>query len=136
MAKKFTHTEAFQSFGTSPRNVRWSWSARNEDKKIVVGTLWQDYFKRVDDALIYEGPGLDPATPPKKRLAFNEWRENLIWAQDYCEGRFHVIVAIAKDEKAEPRSIKECYPSKMVMMITELDRQTGAFTAESEEPKR
>jgi hypothetical protein len=132
MAKKWTHTEAFESFGVTPRNVRWSWSARNVDNKIVVGTLWQDRFKRVNGKLVYEGVAIDPATPPQKRLAFDEWKENLIWAQDNCEGRIHVIIAIAKDVTAAPRSIKECNPSKMVVKLAYLDRETGAFIAEAE----
>jgi hypothetical protein len=131
MAKKWTHTAAFEHFGTRPRNVRWSWSARSDDGKIVVGTLWKDEFSG-DRKRFYERPGLDPGTSPQRRLAFDEWKENLIWAQDHCDGRIHVIIATAKDVRAVPRSIAECYPTKMIMKVRLLDRDTGAFLLEAE----
>ena len=133
MPKKISHTEAFAHFGTKARNVQWSWSARSEDGKTVVGTLWQDQFERKDGRLVYSRPGLD-SVEANGNLGFKEWKENLIWAQDHCEGRIHVIVAIAKDPKAHPRSIKECFPSAMVMRLKELDRETGAFVGEIERP--
>jgi len=43
-----------------------------------------------------------------------------------------VIVAKAKDQKADPRTIQECFPSKMVMRLMEFDGATGAFIAEAE----
>jgi hypothetical protein len=58
--------------------------------------------------------------------------ENLAWARDHCSGRFRVIIAKAKDVNADPRSIAECFPSKMVMRLLELDADTGAFLAEVE----
>ena len=58
--------------------------------------------------------------------------ENLAWAQENCDGRLRLIIAIAKDRNAEPRSIAECFPSKMVMRLTHLDVDTGAYVAEAE----
>jgi hypothetical protein len=58
--------------------------------------------------------------------------ENLAWARDNCDGLFKVIIAIAKDTRAERRSIKECFPSKMMMRLTHLDVPTAAFSAEAE----
>jgi hypothetical protein len=58
--------------------------------------------------------------------------KNLEWARDHCDGRFRVIVGIAKDRNARPRAIKECFPSdKLVMKLTHLDTLIGAFTAEA-----
>ena len=131
MPRTWTHTSAFAHFGTKPRNVQWSWSARSENGKTVVATLWQDLFSRKDGRLIYSRPGVDPSTPDK-RPGFGELMENFSWARDHCAGSFKVIVAIAKDVKAEPRSIAECFPSKMTMKLTRLDTTTGAFTAEAE----
>jgi hypothetical protein len=131
MTKNWTHTAAFEHFGTKPRNVRWSWSARSDDGKIVVGTLWKDEFSG-ERKRLYERPGLDPNTPAHGRLAFNELKENLIWAEDHCDGRIRVIIAIAKDIKAIPRAIAECYPTKMIMKLRKLDRYTGAFLLELE----
>lgn len=130
MSKKWTHTAAFANFGTVPRNARWSWSARSNDGRTVVATLWQDHFSKSDGRLIYARPGFTEGE--QKRPGFAEWLENLAWAQDHCEGRFHVISAIAKDKKANPRSIAECFPTKIIMRLVKFDRATGEFVAEAE----
>jgi hypothetical protein len=130
MPKKWTHTAAFEHFGAKPRNVQWSWSARSEDEKTVVVTLWQDEFVRRDGRLVYERGG-DPDNPDT-RPGLRELMDNLAWARDHCDGRFRVISAVAKDRNARPRAIKECAPTKMIMRLTHLDVQLGAFTAEAE----
>jgi hypothetical protein len=130
MAKKWSHTEAFAAFGTKPRNTRWSWSARSDDGKTVVATLWRDQFSKRDGRMTYSRPGF--TTGERKRPGFTEWVENLAWAKEYCEGRFHVISAIARDKNADPRSIAECFPTKMIMRLVEFDSETGAFVAEAE----
>jgi hypothetical protein len=58
--------------------------------------------------------------------------ENLVWAKNHCDGQFRVIIAIPKDPAAHPRSIKECFPSKMTMRLAHLDIETGAFVAEAD----
>lgn len=131
MPKKWTHTAAFEQFGTKPRNVNWSWSARNETSRTVVVTLWQDEFEKKGDELTYSRPAYSNADRPKS-LGFPELLANLAWARDNCEGRFHVIIAIAKDTTADPRSISECFPSKMVMRLTALDETGGAWSAVAE----
>ena len=130
MPKKWTHTAAFAAFGTTPRNTQWSWSARSDDGKTVVVNLWQDRFKSEGGRLIYARPAYSPRE--RKGRGFKEWVRNLAWARDHCEGRLHVIIAIAKDPNASPRSIAECFPSKMVMRLIEFDPVTGAFVAEAE----
>ena len=129
MPQSWTHTAAFAKFGVTPRNVQWSWSARNEASQTVVVTLWQDRFERKNGKLIYARPGFDPTK--RKSPGGSELMENLAWARDHCEGRFYVIIAKAKDTKAEPRSIDECFPSKMVMRVVKLDEETGAYVAEA-----
>lgn len=124
---KHTHTSAFAHFGTVPRNVQWSWSARNEETKTVVVTLWQDEFTSRDGVTVYERPALHRQV--RSRHGYPEMMDNLAWAQANCAGRLRVIVAIAKDPQASPRSIKECFPSKLVMRLTHVDSDTGAFTA-------
>ncbi|MGP9821937.1 hypothetical protein ACTZWW_18110 [Salinarimonas sp. NSM] len=121
---------AFAAFGTRARNDRWSWSARSDDGRTVVVVLWQDYFTSEAGRRVYERPGFDPKYVDA-RLGFRELMDNLAWARDHCDGRFHVVVAIAKDCKAEPRSIQECFASKLVMELTHLDAATGAFRAVS-----
>lgn len=109
-----------------PRNVQWSWSAKSDDGRTVVVTLWQDHFS---GKIYREPPYLEHI---RQRPGFNELMENLAWARDRCDGRFKVIVAIAKDQKADPRTISECFPAKMTMRLTEFDNTTGAFIAEAE----
>jgi hypothetical protein len=128
MPKKWSHTEAFAHFGTKPKNVQWSWSARSADGNTVVVTLWQDQFEKRDGHLIYARPA-NELGHPDTRPGFSELMEHFAWARDRCGGRFSVIIAIAKDPNVEPRSIKECFPSKMVMRLTSLDITTGAFAA-------
>ncbi|MEW9837990.1 hypothetical protein [Mesorhizobium marinum] len=129
MPKKYTHTEAFAHFGTMPTNVQWSWSARNEAEKTVVVTLWQDEFKRIDGKIVYErGPIWQEA---KRRPGHNELMRNLRWALENCDGWAKVIVAKAKDKNARPRSIAECFPSKMQVQVTHLDEATGEFSLEA-----
>jgi Uri superfamily endonuclease len=97
----------------------------------VVVTLWQDEFRKADSGkLVYvRGPIWEEAS--KKRLGHLELMENLRWAIDHCVGQVNVIVAIAKDTKAKPRSISECFPGKMRLRVTNLDEATGAFGFET-----
>jgi hypothetical protein len=131
MSKKWTHTQAYASFGVSPRNVQWSWSARSEDGKTVVVTLWKDKLICHNGHYKYLWEKLPPRS--RKNLGLEELMGNLAWARDHCDGRFSVIAAIAKDEAAYPRSIAECYPTKIVMKLASLDVDAGLFTAESVE---
>ena len=131
MQKKWTHTAAFAHFGMKPRNVQWSWSARNEATKTVVVTLWQDEFVKKNGRLTYSRPGFDPAEPDT-RPGLRELMDNFVWAQEHSDGRFRVIIARAKDKNAEPRSIVECFPSKMTMRLMHLNPANGAWAAVAE----
>ena len=126
---KQTHTSAFAHFGTTPRNVQWSWSARSPDGKTVVVTLWQDQLKPKDGKLTYSMTAEDSARIAH-RPGHRELMENLAWSRDNCAGVFAVIIAIPKDRNADPRSISECFPSNIRMMITDLDLTLGTFSAE------
>ena len=132
MSREWTLSECFAHFGATGANPRWSWSARSSDDKTVVLTLWQDQFKRgPGNTTIYEAiekKGGNWLKRPGNRERLN----NLIHAHDYCDGQFHVVVTIARDINANPRSIAECFPhDRLIMRITELDRQTGEFRAVS-----
>jgi|SRR5215469_3798848 len=135
MPKNWTHTAAFGYFGVTPRNVQWSWSAKSQNGKTVVVTLWQDQFKRKDNRLIYESQ-FDSDGPRDKRPGFHELMDNLIWVRDHCDGLFRVSVAKVKDPKSRPRSIAECFPHEtMVMRLKHLDLKAGNFAAEAEGAK-
>lgn len=56
--------------------------------------------------------------------------ENIIWAEEHCEGRFRAVIIRPKDERAEKWEISESWPSDTEMRITKLDRKTGEFNAE------
>src|SRR5688572_15784430 len=107
MPKKWSHTQAFAHFDTKPRNIQWSWSARSEDGKTVVVTLWQDLFSRMNGRLVYERPQAHEHV--RRRPGFSELMKNLAWARDHCGGKFKVIVAKAKDPNADPRTIEQCF---------------------------
>jgi hypothetical protein len=131
MAEKFTHTAAFKYFGTVPRNVNWSWSARNESTKTVVVTLWQDEFVYKADESGKKQPfyqSNDFYASASKSNGLNELFENLQWAKDHCEGLLHVIVAIAKDAAVRPRSIYECFPTDIRLKILAFDKNTKVFS--------
>lgn len=126
---KLSHTACFAHFGTKPKNVNWSWSARNEETKTVVVTLWQDEFTWTPDGRrLYErGPvWVQSHSSP----GHNELMGNLRWSLDHCDGWVKVIIAIAKDIKAVPRSIKECGPTKMLVKTIHLNERSGEFSLE------
>lgn len=128
LPSKMTHTAAFQTYGTKPRNANWSWSARSLDGKTVVVTLWKDEFKGRAGQMVYarsdrgdwsDGPG------------YRFFMEDLAWARDNCSGIVRVIVANSKDEKGQTRRIADCYPApKLVMRVTHVEPETGAFALE------
>jgi hypothetical protein len=129
VTKKLTRSECFARFGAVCTNPRWSWSARSPDGKTVVVTMWQDEIKGSGGTLVYESR---PRLREKKRHGAIERLENLKWARDHCEGLVRVVIAIAKDVTADPRTAIDWFPKEgMFMRITQLDEQTGAFRAES-----
>jgi hypothetical protein len=127
MSKKWTHTAAFQFYGTEPRNPMWSWSARSEDRKMVVVTLWKDELVGRADQMVcarsdrgdwHDGPG------------YRFFMEDLAWAKDNCDGLVRVIIATPRIEDRQ-RRIDECYPQeKLIMRVTAANPATGAFTLE------
>jgi hypothetical protein len=121
--KKYIHTSAFAHFGLKLANTYWSWSARDEEQKIVAVNLWQHEFSN---------GGKTYSRPPTNdvRLGFSELMQNLKFAQDHCGGRFNVVMAYAVDTTTADIKIKECFPWKNVMQLTHLDTATGAWSAE------
>ena len=121
---------AFAHYGVKPKNPRWSWSARSEDGKIVVMTLWKDHFNFKTSPISYDDFGDEHLQKWVKRPGNIERIENLKWARDNCGGVFRVVVAVAKDVNADPRAIAESYPQdRLSMRLTELNEETGEFRA-------
>jgi len=133
VSKKWTLAECFKEYKATPSNPRWSWSARSEDGKTVVLTLWQDRLtvdKKTRQA-VYDSRGQN-VSAWADRNGNRERLENLKWALDHCDGQFRVIITVAKDKNAIPREIVDLYPQvDWVMRITDLNENTGEFRAVS-----
>ena len=126
MTRKYSHTECFEYFGTSPRNTRWSWSGRSEDGKAVAVTLWQDRFE--EQGRVYRSWQTDRPGAWHSRPGFVELIENLAHARDHTEGLVHVILAKPKDPAASPRSIDRCFPQpRLKMRVVDVNEHEGTF---------
>jgi hypothetical protein len=132
MAKTRLLRDAFAHFGTRAHNPRWSWSARSDDKKTVVLTIWTDRLGNLKQRpLIYDNHG-DNVWSWTKKPGNRERIDLLKWARDHCDGRFCVVFVVARDEHESPRRIKDRYPEpNLVMRLIDLDEDTGEFRAES-----
>jgi hypothetical protein len=126
MPKKYTHTDCFNHFGVRWKNINWSWSGRSDERVAV--TLWQDRF--LEKGTAYESWHDDVPGEWRSRPGFVELIENLAYARDNLDGTVHVIIAVAKDKDARPRSIERSFPSQMTMRVTQLDEEEGKFRLE------
>jgi hypothetical protein len=132
MAKKLGLADCFKRYGASGRNPRWSWSARSEDGKVVVLTLWKDGISVSNGVTTYDSFDPSGRAPWIDTPGNRERLENLKWARENCDGQFRVVVTVAKDVAAVPRAIADCYPQpNLIMRITELNEKTGEFRAVS-----
>jgi hypothetical protein len=123
---KWTHRECFNHFGVSPRNVQWSWSARDGSK--VVHTLWADGFRRSGDSTIYEK--LHKPPEGSSSAAYNELCENMLYALEHCGGMLNVIMARVKNPTVWPLKIASCWPVDWKMKIREWNPDTGYLLCE------
>ena len=130
MPKTWTKRSSFEYFGTVGTNPIWSWSARSDDGKTVVLILWKDMLDYSVDPITFNCFGDAALSGWKDKPGNKERAENLKWARDHCDGRFRVIIAVAKDPSASPREILECYPhDRLIMKLIDLDEETGEFIA-------
>jgi hypothetical protein len=96
---------------------------------VVSTTFWQDQFENAGS--IYRSSTHVTDNKWVGSPGHTELIDNLKWARDHCGGELRIIIAIAKDTKASPRSIKECFPQEgLRMRIIELNDSTGDFVAE------
>lgn len=127
------HSKAFEFFGVVPKNIRWSWSGRSPDGSTVAVRLWQDKFE--DKGRLYRSWRDDEPGAWKSRPGFTELIDNLIHARDHLDGVVHVILLIAKDKTAVPRSIDRSSPApNLKMRVVELDENDGTFVLERIDP--
>lgn len=125
-------SEAFGFFGTKLLNTRLDLSARNEAAKTVVLALWRDRLDySAPPAVSYRLRRSGTEVPDWVDMPANRTRlADLQWSREHCEGCFRVVIIEATDAAAEPRVIARASPQQMmVMKITELDEETGEFTA-------
>jgi hypothetical protein len=88
--------------------------------------LWQDRFE--NGTKIYRSWSSDKPGEWKSRPGFVELIENLVHARDYLNGTVSVIILVAKDKKATPRSIGRSFPHPdLKMRVVELDENEGTF---------
>ncbi len=123
-------TAAFKEAGVTAKNPRWSWSARSEDGKVVVMTLWKDLIDYKAKPISYNTFDRENLSAWVDRLGNRERLENLKWVRNHCDGRFRVIITTAKDVKADRREIEDAhYQARMIMKLGELNEITGEFRA-------
>ena len=123
--------DAFAQFGAAGRNQRWSWSARTDDGKTVVMTLWKDLFDYSGDPIRYSTFEREDLDEWQDKPGNHERLENLIWAEEKCGGDFRVVIVVAHDTDVQPRQIKDSFAQpRMLGRITRLNRTTGEFEAE------
>jgi hypothetical protein len=128
---RWTRSECFEYFDVTPRNPRWSWSARSADGSTVALVFWEDELREENGKYTYELPVGRTSEQWMRRAGSRERLENLKWAQDYCGGLVRVVMATAEDPTADPRKIAHCSPEpSLVMQITYLDVGSGAFRVE------
>lgn len=129
MTKKWTKKECFAHYGTTPRNLRWSWSGRSPDGKTVAVAFWQDRF--LEGGRVYRSSNHTGEEGWFGSAGHTELMENLAWARDNCDRLLRTIIVIAKDTAAEPRSTLECFPrDSLIMKITHLDEDSCDFITE------
>jgi len=130
MSRHYTHTEAFRYFGVTPRNTYWSWSGRSADGKTVAVTLWDHELGMIKGRFSCAGE-IDTS-----KLGGRFLLEDLKWAIDHCDGRVHVIVAFAKDSKADKLQIERCQPASFMMKVAYLDLESGKYLLQIELAKQ
>lgn len=127
--KDYSLKACHEKLGTVPKNPRWSWSGISPNGDTVAVNLWQDHFS--DAGRVYETGSVQSNLPWVGTPGHNELMENLKWARDNLNGEVSVVVLIAKDKSAHPRTIQNCFPhSKLKMRVAHLDVVSGEFRLE------
>jgi hypothetical protein len=128
MAAEGSKKAAFESFGVTQRNERWSWSAQGADPKRVVGTFWLDIFEPGSNPRRYQRADFTPRANDR-RPGLRAWIEDLDYAQSDCSGVVHII------EVERRASGRHRFTAKhdTVMRIISRDRdRPGLFVAVEE----
>jgi hypothetical protein len=120
---------AFEFYGATPTNVRWSWAAKRPDGAIVV-TLWTDEFDYSTKPPTYAKSRANPENDWRERQGNQEQKRLLADALDHFDGEFFVVINRPRKPISDPRKIEDSFPAKnMRGRIIELDRDKGDFKA-------
>ncbi|MDP2131664.1 MAG: hypothetical protein U0975_06245 [Erythrobacter sp.] len=127
MPRTTTLTDAFAYFGATTHNVRQAWSAMTPDGKAVVLTIW-DHKKGDDGSVDYFDP--DRHVRWNRRWGNRERKRHIRHALENCDGKFRVIWVVARDPKADPKTIRDRIADPhTIMQITRYCDETGEFAA-------
>jgi hypothetical protein len=127
MEAKLTRSKAYRFFGTRPKNVYRSLSARSEDGCSVAITLWRDQLRGPPGHMVYE------------LLNWGDWHrgncrsffKDLEHAVDNCGGIVFIVLVVRDLTNVAQVRTADCYPVKnWAMRITHLDSATGSFRLE------
>jgi hypothetical protein len=122
---------AFREYGVKLRNDRYSWSGRTEDGKTVVLQLWKDHFDYKNKPVSYsdfEDPRLSTWVDRRGNL---DRIEDIRWAIDHCDGRFRVVIGVAKDIDVHTRETASAYARPNILMkVVRFNELTGELHAE------
>ena len=123
--------ECFGHFGAVCASRRFSRSAVSQDGRTVVVAVWDDELQRLGGRVVYE-TRYRPTLKGKLRGVDSEWIANIKWARGHCESLVRVVILTAEDAKANPRTVRYCYPDdSLIMRITHFNGRTGELRAES-----
>lgn len=126
MPRTTTLTDAFDFFGTVPRNPRWAWSAISPDGKTVALTVWDHEWS---------GGELDYHDPARRarwmhKLGNKDRIRNLQHAIAHCNGEVRVVRVTAVDPNSERRQIKARRADpNTILKIRDLNPLSGEFRA-------
>jgi hypothetical protein len=131
MRKHRTRKSAFEQFGLRPANIRWSWSAKDTARKLVVMALWDDHLAVREGSHFYQRLAVNPLNPPKSN-GYRELMRNLAYVRDECDGVVHIIIDIAINYDIDPRKVKHCWAIDKPLKLLSLNEETGAYSATAE----
>ena len=96
-------TEFFKRIDAPLANSRWSWGGVRPDGAIVL-RAWQDEVKRIDDVMYVRVTHHAAFEGDEDNLGFRERLKHVEAIQNGAPG--FVVMCLAKDSRAVPRSIK------------------------------
>ena len=126
--------KAFEEFGITQKNERWSWAGMTDDKELVVLTIWTDQKKWDKKNKIFRTSTFNQNNEIWKDSLGNLERIEII---KHCinnlDSKFRVIFMVPKkpgviEETRECKNAMPYFPTWF--KITQFDKETGEFSSE------